>query len=74
MQQTIREEQNYKLTETLITVDNRTYTTYGIKGRSVSFEDASTDKAKVLEMIERLNREQLEESQFVYFIQDELDR
>ncbi len=74
MQQTIREEQNYKLTETLITVDNRTYTTYGIKGRSVSFEDASTDKEKVLEMIERLNREQLEESQFVYFIQDELDR
>lgn len=74
MEGTIQKELHYKLTESLITVDNEVITTYGIEGNAVRFPDASTNKEKVLEMIERLNREQLEESQFMYFIQDELDR
>lgn len=74
MTETIQTEKSYKLTETLITIDEKTVTTYGIEGKSVRYPDASTDKEKVLEMIDRLNREQLEESQFMYFIQDELDR
>ena len=74
MSSTIQSEQHYKLTESLITVNNETITTYGIEGNSVRFDDASTDKEKVIEMIERLNREQLEESQFMYFIEDEIDR
>jgi hypothetical protein len=67
-------EPQYKLIEKQLTIDGKVYTTYGIEGKSVCFDDASTDKEKVLEMIDRLNREQLEESQFMYFIQDELDR
>ena len=71
----IREKMlNYELTQTTETFDGNTVEIYGIKGKSVSFPDVSTDKEKVLEMLERLNLEQLEESQFMYFIQDELDR
>lgn len=64
----------YRLTQSCITVEDRTVTTYGIAGDSVRFDDTSTDKAKALDMVERLNREQLEESQFMYFIEDELDK
>lgn len=73
MSGTIQAQQHYRLTRSLLTVDSEVITTYGIEGNAVSFPDVSTDKEKVLEMIERLNREQLEESQFMYFIQDELD-
>ena len=48
--------------------------TYGIKGDSVIFEDVSTDRNKVKEMVERLNNEKLEEIHFRSFIEDELDR
>ena len=64
----------YELTQSDINVESITVRSYGISGISVSFEDVSTDKGKVLEMIDRLNREQVEESQFMYFIQDEIDR
>ncbi len=64
----------YKLTQSPVTIDNKVSITYGIEGVTVDFPDVSTDREKVLEMIERLNSEQLEESQFMYFIQDELDR
>lgn len=64
----------YRLTQSDITIDDKTVTTYGIAGNYVSITDVSTDKEKVLDMVERLNREQLEESQFMYFILDELDR
>ena len=74
MEAAIQKAQHYKLTQSLITVDNEVITTYGIEGNAVKFIDASPDKEKVLEMIGRINREQLEESQFMYFIQDELDR
>ena len=70
----IQPKNQYRLTESLTSIDNKPFTTYGIESDTVKFEDISTDKEKVLEMIERLNREALEESQFMYFIQDELDR
>lgn len=65
---------HYELTETAVNIDNKIVTTYGIKGNTVSFPDTSTDKSKVENMVMRLNREALEESQFMYFIQDELDK
>ncbi len=74
MEVTNESKPQYRLTQSCITVDNRTVTTYGIAGNSVEFPDASTEKATVLAMVEKLNREQLEESQFMYFIEDELDR
>lgn len=74
MKSIIQKEQHYKLTKSIVIVDSNVITTYGIKGNTVSFPDVSTNKERVLEMIDRLNYEQLEESQFMYFIQDELDR
>ena len=65
---------HYKLLISEQTADSITFTTYGIAGKNISFADVSTDRNTVEEMIERLNREQLEESQLLYFIEDELDR
>lgn len=56
------------------TTDSIRFTTYGIAGQNISFADVSADRSTVEEMIERINREQLEESQLLYFIEDELDR
>ena len=56
------------------TADSISFTTYGIAGKNISFADVSTDRSTVEEMIERINREQLEESQLMYFIEDELNR
>lgn len=67
-------EVHYEIIESILNTDNGKCTTYGIAGREVKFEDVSTDRKKVEEMITRLNCEQLEESQFMYFISDETDR
>lgn len=67
-------ETQYEITETEKTVYGQSFATYGIKGKSVSFDDISTDRNKVLEMVKRMNREGLEEGQFMYFIEDELIR
>lgn len=64
----------YKLMTSKITVDGKEFTTYGIEGENVSFSDVSTDKAKTEEMIERINREQLDECHLLEFIADELIR
>ena len=56
------------------TADSIRFTTYGSAGKNVSFADVSTDRSSVEEMIARINREQLEESQLLYFIEDELNR
>lgn len=64
----------YILTTTVQTADRQKFTIYGIKGDTVFFDDVSTDKATVEEMIERINSEQLEEKHLMYFIEDELDR
>ena len=65
---------HYKLLISEQTADSITFTTYGIAGKNISFADVSADRSTVEEMIERLNTEQLEESQLLYFIEDELDR
>ena len=65
---------HYKLLISEQTADSITFTTYGIAGKNIRFADVSADRSTVEEMIERLNREQLEESQLLYFIEDELDR
>ena len=65
-------EQHYKMTVTKKNIYGHRIVTYGIKGTNVFFDDISTDKDKVSEMIDRLNREHLEESQFMYFVEDEL--
>ena len=65
---------HYKLLISEQTADSITFTTYGIAGKNISFADVSADRSTVEEMIERLNTEQLEESQLMYFIEDELDR
>jgi hypothetical protein len=64
----------YLLTTTKQSADVQKFLTYGIKGDTVFFEDVSTDKATVAEMVERINREQLEEKHLMYFIEDELNR
>ena len=64
----------YKLTSTVRTTDGINFQTYGIKGPTVFFEDVSTDKTTVEEMIDRINREQLEEKHLMYFIEDELNK
>lgn len=65
---------HYKLISSIQSADETHFTTYGIAGTNVSFEDVSPDKAKVEEMVSRINKEQLEESQLMYFIEDELNR
>ena len=65
---------HYTLLISAQTADSITFTTYGIAGKNISFADVSTDRSTVEEMIERINREQLEESQLMYFIEDELNR
>lgn len=65
---------NYALIESEQSADGQSFVTYGISGETVAFADVSTDKAVVEEMIKRLNSEQLEESQLMYFIEDELNR
>jgi len=64
----------YKLMSSEQSADGIRFTTYGIAGEKISFADVSTDKAAVEEMINRINTEQLEESQLMYFIEDELNR
>lgn len=64
----------YELTSTVRTADGNDFQTYGIKGSTVFFEDVSTDKTTVQEMINRINREQLEEKHLMYFIEDELNK
>lgn len=56
------------------TADSISFTTYGIAGKKISFADVSADRSTVEEMIARINREKLEESQLMYFIEDELNR
>lgn len=67
-------EAQYEIIESTLSTENGDCPTYGIAGRKVRFEDVSTDRARVEDMVIRLNREQLEESQFMYFISDETDR
>ena len=64
----------YKLLTTEIEIDGKKFVTYGIEGENIRFEDVSTEKIKVSEMIERINREQLEECHLLEFIEDELIR
>lgn len=68
----MKNNNRYKLTSTEKNIYGQKILTYGITGFSVAFDDISTDRQKVSEMIERMNKEQLEESQFMYFIEDEL--
>jgi len=68
------QKENYSLTDSEICIDGEKHVTYGIKGKNVYFEDVSTDRSIVEEMLTRLNSEQLEESQFMYFIEDETDK
>lgn len=65
---------SYKLTVSKIKAENNEYITYGIAGENVSFDDVSVDRQKVEEMIDRMNREQLDERHFMDFINDELIR
>lgn len=65
---------NYSITQSIRYAEGKEFTAYGIKGENVMFEDVSTDRKKVEEMIDRLNREELEECHFMYFIEDETDR
>lgn len=65
---------SYKLIESEQSAEGHCFTTYGIAGENVSFADVSTNRAAVEEMINRINAEQLEESQLMYFIEDELNR
>lgn len=65
---------NYTLTKSVQSAAGQSFVTFGIAGDNISFEDVSTDRAIVEEMISRLNKEQLEESQLMYFIEDELNR
>lgn len=65
---------HYKLISSEQTADGIRFTTYGIAGENISFADVSTDRESVEEMINRINTEQLEESQLLYFIEDELNR
>ena len=62
----------YKMTVTEKNLYGHKFTTYGIQGVNVRFDDISTDRKKVKEMVQRINAENLEESQFMYFIEDEL--
>lgn len=64
----------YTLIESVQSVAGQSFVTFGIAGDKISFADVSTDREIVEEMINRLNREQLEESQLMYFIEDELNR
>ncbi len=64
----------YSITERKKSLYGKEFITYGIQGQNCFFDDVSTDRAKVSEMIERMNDQQLEESQFMYFIEDELIR
>ena len=70
----MKKETLYSVTECSKTLYGQRFTTYGINGRNCSFDDVSTDRAKVEEMVSRMNSQQLEESQFMYFIEDELIR
>ena len=65
---------HYKLISSEQTADEIRFTTYGIAGENISFADVSENRATVEEMINRLNTEQLEESQLMYFLEDELDK
>lgn len=65
---------NYTLIESIQSAAGQSFITYGIAGDNTSFADVSTDRELVEEMICRLNDEQLEESQLMYFIEDELNR
>ncbi len=64
----------YSITTSTLESEGNLHTTYGIAGNKTEFKDVSVDRAKVEEMVARLNKEQLEESQLMYFISDEIDR
>lgn len=64
----------YRVTETTKELYGEIFTTYGIMSESCSFDDISTDKAYVLSLAERLNREEVEECHFMYIIEDTLDK
>ncbi len=64
----------YELTESCMAIEGQRFITYGIKCGELRVDDISTDKNKVLEMISRINIEQLDVCHLKYFIADELDR
>lgn len=55
-----------------LTIEDRTYVTYGITGPGVMCCDVSVDKQKVKGMLRKINDAQLETCHFMYFIEDEL--
>ena len=68
----ILEHNRYTLVVSFLYIDDMKYVTYGISGPGVRCSDVSVDKAKVLEMISRLNEAQPEPCHFMDFIEDEL--
>ncbi len=62
----------YKMTVTEQNLYGHKFITYGIQGANIRFDDISDNMKKVEEMIYRINTEYLEESQLMYFIEDEL--
>lgn len=64
----------YKLIKTTQKIDELSFETYGIAGKNITFPDVSTEQTIVEEMIERMNREELEECHLLYVIEDELNR
>lgn len=62
----------YKLIKSEIIVEDTTFTTYGISGHKVQFEDVSTDEKKVRKMVDIANAIELEECHLMDFIEDSI--
>lgn len=50
----------YELVETEITIENRTYATFGMSCDGIVIEDISTDREEVKRLIKECNKEDLD--------------
>lgn len=62
----------YKMITSPVTIDGKEYTTYGIEGETVRFDDVSLDRDKVRKMVETVNEVGLEECHLADYIYDSL--
>ena len=62
----------YSIVESEISIEGKTYRTYGICSEKLSFNDVSFSRIKVEEMINTINRVELQECHLKDYIEDSI--
>ena len=60
----------YRRTMSRMTIEGQNYTTYGIAGKNLYFEDISTDPELVSDIVQKINDAGLQECHLLEVIED----